>query len=259
MKVLSIDWDYFQNVSVETMRECYPDGLDTPTFLSEITWGSHYATDGDRIREVSVMGNELENLFRTLLNQDKDVPVMIANSHKHIYDFIHSNLSEGEKVQLTNIDMHHDLMNDNQTLDCGNWISKLLEEGTMKPMKKGSKSSFKWVRNPVSFEMYLGENKDNSELSKVLTTLGSTETVEDIVNESYDLIFLARSDTWSPPHLDKHFCLLVELMKEHFDSIKIENGIDKPRQAYLQYAVSLQEQFKNYEVKRSGKYVRQNG
>ena len=36
----------------------------------------------------------------------------------------------------------------------------------------------------------------------------------------------------------------VELMKEHFDSIKIESGIDKPRQAYLQYAVSLQEQFR---------------
>ena len=47
-------------------------------------------------------------------------------------------------------------------------------------------------------------------------------------------------------------------MKEHFDGIKIENGIDKPRQAYLQYAVSLQEQFKNYEVKRSNKYVLQN-
>lgn len=261
MKVLSIDWDYFQNVSVETMRECYPDGLDAPTFLSEITWGGHYATDSNRINKVSIMGDELENLFKTLLNQSKDIPVMIANSHKHIYDFIHSNLSEGERVQLTNIDMHHDLMNDNQILDCGNWIGKLLEEGTMQPMKKGGKSSFKWVRNPVSFKMYFGEEKENSELTRVLTALGSTDTVADIMNDKYDLIFLARSDTWSPPHLDKSFCLLVELMKEHFDGIKIENGIDKPRQAYLQYAVSLQdlqEQFKNYEVKRSNKYVLQN-
>ncbi|MBR0542385.1 MAG: hypothetical protein IJK26_09350 [Clostridia bacterium] len=239
MKVLSIDWDYFQKVSVDTMRRCYPDGLDATTFLSEITWGSHYATDGEEINGVTVMQDELENLFKTLLSQDRDIPVMIANSHVHIYDFIHSNLPENDTVLLTNIDMHHDLMNENEMLDCGNWIGKLFEDKLLE--KQEDSSPFKWVRNPESFEMYLGDREGNDDLGTILKALGSTETVADIKDDKYDLIFLARSDTWSPPHLDNYFCLLTDLMKEHFEDITVRDGVDNPRKAYLQYAVTMRE------------------
>lgn len=245
MKVLSIDWDYFQKVSVDTMRNCYPDGLDASTFLSEITWGSRYASDGKEINDVTVMEDELENMFKLLLEQDRDCPVMIANSHRNCYDFILSNLHEEdtEGVKLTNVDMHHDLMNENPDVDCGNWIGKLLEEGYIKKPKSDKGSPFKWVHNPVSFEMYFGDdlNENDKDDKTLIRALGTDDSIKSIADEKYDLIFLARSDTWSPPHLDKYFCLLTDLMQEHFNEVQVESGITNPRKAYLQYAVTMRE------------------
>lgn len=45
LKVLSIDFDYFQNVNADTIRSCYPDGIDLPTELSTIVWSGYYAND----------------------------------------------------------------------------------------------------------------------------------------------------------------------------------------------------------------------
>lgn len=35
LHVLSIDFDVFPQISFRTMIQCYPDGLDLPTELSE--------------------------------------------------------------------------------------------------------------------------------------------------------------------------------------------------------------------------------
>lgn len=244
MKVLSIDWDYFQTASVRTMRECYPDGIDMPTAISEITWGSHYATDSERLGMVSVSVSEFEHLLSVLLRQDRNCPVMIANSHTYAYNFVKEHLSFNDKVQLTNIDLHHDLINDNDEIDCGNWIGKLIEEGYVDKGREG----LTWIHNPVSFSMYEIDPTDETEFGRLLSQLDGGDTIESIGDEKYDLIFLARSDTWSPPHLDSHFCLLADFVKKHFTDIKIEGGVDKPRKAYLQYAVVMQKQtekFKN--------------
>ena len=238
MKVLSIDWDFFQNVSVDTVRECYPDGIDLPTTISEITWGSHYATNSEQLETISVSMNEFERLLTVLLRQDKKCPVMIANSHVHAYHFIKEHLSFNDKVKLTNVDMHHDLMNDNEEVDCGNWIGRLIAEGYV---DKG-RESFTWIHNDISLPMYNIDLTDGTEFSRLVRQLDGGSTIENIKDEKYDLIFLARSDTWSPPHLDSHFCLLANFMKSHFANVKIENGVDKPRRAYLQYAVVLQKQ-----------------
>ena len=65
MNILSIDFDYFQNVTKDKIH-LYPDGIDLGTTLSEITWGCKYATDGDAIREIGIMENfiHLMNLGR---------------------------------------------------------------------------------------------------------------------------------------------------------------------------------------------------
>lgn len=240
MRVLSIDWDYFQRVSVDTMRDCYPDGLDVSTWLSEITWGNHYATDSDRINQIGLMNSEYETLISILLRQDKSCPVMIANSHVNAYDFILKHLADNEKISLVNVDMHHDLINDNENVDCGNWIGKLIAEGRVGCMR----DNLKWIHNPVSFSMYDIDPTDGTEFGKLLARLDGGDTLQNIRNEKYDLIFLARSDTWSPPHLDDQFNLLVNIMREHFLNIDVENDVKNPRRAYLQYAVVMQNAYK---------------
>ncbi len=233
-KILSVDWDYFQRVSLELLHECYPDGLDMPTFISEITWGNHYATDGDRLNnEVTLLQDEFRTITKIIMSQRKVIPVMATNSHVHAYDFITEYLQLGEEASLINIDMHHDIYNMNKNLDCGNWIQKLTNEGRLK------KSSIGWIRNPVSFSMFGVTNKSNDSLSKLLRKIDKGKTVKAIEGEQFDLIYLARSDSWSAPHLDKQFCLLLNLMMSHFDNVRYEKGIDVPRTAYLQNAAEM--------------------
>lgn len=241
MKVLSIDWDFFQNVDKKTLR-FYPDGLDNPTKVTEIIWGAKYAENGDELREVTLSENEYERMIELLSKQNEDCSVMIANSHVHIYDFIHEHLSEDEKVNLVNVDMHHDMINDNDKTDCGNWIGQLLKEKALEQL------GFKWISNEISFDMYGigdGENKKFDMLMNILNAGNSLKAIED---EQYDLIYLARSDTWSPPHLDPYFCSLVDFMKEHFLEIKIERDIDKPRTEYLVYEEDLKQMKKEREL-----------
>lgn len=68
LKVLSVDFDYFQNVTVDTICNCYPDGIDLPTELSTIVWSGYYANDRtrDKLSSVTILNDEL-NLLRDLL------------------------------------------------------------------------------------------------------------------------------------------------------------------------------------------------
>ena len=54
MKILSVDFDYFQDVSKETLLK-YPDGVDLPTQITNFTLGSKYACYGDEIRNIGII------------------------------------------------------------------------------------------------------------------------------------------------------------------------------------------------------------
>lgn len=241
MKVLSIDFDYFQQASVEQVRNLYPDGVDNPTEISEIVWSDHYASDGKELNSIGIMQDELERLEMLLLEQDTSCSVMIANSHKHIYDFILEN-RDNEAIGLVNIDMHHDMMNDNPNLDCGNWIKHLLNEET----ERGNKVNLAWIANPISLETYGLEKAFGGDDERFKGFVQNS--IESIKDESFDIIFLCRSDTWTPPHLDKYFTEICDLMKDHFEEIKMEKGIDKPRTKYKEYADTFKKMFE--EMKR---------
>lgn len=232
MKVLSIDWDYFQNVSSDVLRD-YPDGIDRSTELSELIWGIRYA-QRDFAKEVAILENEYNTLIQLLLMQDKGCPVMIANSHKHIYRFITEHC-DGE-IALVNIDMHHDILNDNPALDCGNWIGALFKEKCLKFQ------NFRWVYNPVSLKMYGikdGSSEEDKTLREISQKIGLS-SISEIPNKKFDMIFLARSDIWSPPHLDEYFSELVSLMCRHFTEVIAEQGIEIPRKEYLEITAKVE-------------------
>lgn len=226
-KILSVDWDYFQNVSADTLRNCYPDGYDAPTDISEMTWGAHYAEKGDDIEKVS-LSNEYNTLRDILARQRRTTPVMVANSHAHIYNFIAKYTGAHEQVNIVNVDMHHDIANGNTQLDCGNWIQHIIKRNNL------SKQNLKWIHNPVSFEAYtLGTDCDNAAICTINDIDGGT-SLDAIKNEKYDLIFIARSDQWSPPHLDDYFSDVVDNIAAHFKTVTIEQSVCKPRKQYEQ-------------------------
>lgn len=249
MKILSIDYDYFQQVSVDTMRKCYPDGIDLPTDVSNIVWASKYADPriGKLIEKVALNEKELDLAIDILNNQSADIPVMVTNSHIHAFHFIldnvlnefgHKNLSllEGDTLELVNVDMHHDILNENERLDCGNWIGQLLK-------KFDPPFSWQWISNPVSDEMYGLSKKEDPQWCFPIET-----SLEKIKDEQFDAVFLCRSDNWSPPHLDYGFTMLGKIILNHFNRDKLVANIFLDNERNIDSTIkSMKRAYKNVE------------
>ena len=216
INILSIDFDYFQIVDADTLQTCYPDGKDLSTELSEVVWASHY-TDGaytKKIMSVKINEGKIKEMKSIMAKCPSNIPVLATNSHVGIYDFI-TNLAKSAntpRVNLVNVDMHHDMFNDNYELDCGNWIKFISEDFD---------TNVTWIANPVSKECYgLTHNAFNS----IESDFGAIKPSE------INAIFLCRSDTWTPPHLDKYFDDLLKYMQSHFHKMKMTTDIMKPRE-----------------------------
>lgn len=242
LRVLSVDFDYFQKVSSKGLC-CYPDGVDLPTSLSTSIWVSHYAQPGtkEELAKVKIDKDELTLLRKLIVRNSKTwKPIMIVQSHKHIYDFVmeHYEDEDYDGIHLVNIDMHADYSNNNtETVDCGNWVSFL--------EKAVPHLELTWVANKVSAEAY----KVSEALKKKMTP-----SISEVLDEEFDVIFICRSDQWLPPHLDKYFDKVFNLCLELFGSVMVDNQITEPRdyedavkQMEEVYA-SLRSQYKNLKV-----------
>ena len=166
LNVLSIDFDYFQNVSKDVLMNCYPAGLDLSTELSIFTWSGYYNNpkSAKELQKVEILEDELNHLKKLLLSDriSDDADVMITNSHVFIYELIHNCMERNDHYKdicCINIDLHHDFVNGSEDVDCGNWISHLYKD-------YGDHFKFDWVVNPISREMFglKEEIFDNPEL-----------------------------------------------------------------------------------------------
>lgn len=207
-KVLSIDFDFFQNTTKDALSH-YPDGVDVSSEISTIVWGSYYVGPKKEIIESVTLNRGLFCQMLAILSKLRsDIPVKIANSHVHAYDFIHQ-YRNGKEVAVFNVDLHHDLFNDNPELDCGNWLKHLKDDLP--------ETNIHWIARPISLECY-GINDFPVETD-----------FEKIKNIDFDAVFICRSDPWTPPHLDEYFDRMVELCAALFDSTYVENQVLKPR------------------------------
>lgn len=214
--ILSIDFDYFQQTDEETAKSNYPDGHDLNPELSAICWSDHYRNERYPIRDITVNQKEIDALKSLLLNQRDVKECMIALSHVSIYNFITSKAESEKLLHITNIDMHHDMFNNNKTLDCGNWLSHI---------SKQYKLALEWVVNPISESCYGLDER----FSNILF-----HTIKDLKNQQYQYIFLCRSDMWTPPHLDRNFDELKQFFIENLACpIQVQQGFDVDRQQII--------------------------
>jgi len=215
MKILSIDFDYFQNVTKEILRD-YPDGIDLGTTLSQIIWAVRYVEGNpskERVESVTLNQDLFDNVMNVLNQQHSCVPVMIHQSHVDAYDFICEQMKERQtdELELINIDFHHDIVNESDILDCGNWISYIKEAYP--------ETKVTWIARELSLEVYgLNEPEIPIKLS-----------LDCIQDQQFDAIFICRSDTWTPPHLDIHFLLMSKYCVNWFDNVKLEDCIRRIR------------------------------
>ena len=216
MRVLSIDFDYFQAVSKELIHN-YPDGHDLNSQLSAIIWASNIAYKPE-LENVELMEDEFQNILQILKNQRYIRAIQISQSHKDIYDFIKA-YADGGKLSITNIDMHHDMFNSNPGVDCGNWVSHILKEYP--------DTRYNWICNPISKEVYGLKEDGRFDMVK--------ESLAPILTKQYDYIFLCRSNQWLPPHLDNRFDELKEALIQNacrtniFYEGRISSEVRNPR------------------------------
>jgi hypothetical protein len=222
-KILSIDWDYFIDASLDERSLYFPDGgnEELSMHIQNIIWVSRYMKIKDRksLIDFEVRKKDITTLQHILLDNSEAI-TLIADSHKHIYEFIHE-LREKYgwgKIDITNIDYHHDLFDIGEGINCGNWFNHLINEGIV--------GNSTWIKH------------SDSDTSTMVGKIEEKTSLKDIENEGFSAIFLCRSNMWSPPHLDAEFNKVVSLIKRRFTSgVKMQHGTDKDR--YVTYAYDL--------------------
>lgn len=217
-RVLSIDFDYFQDVDMHTVKNYYPDGIDLPTEVTAVIWSTKYNKHYigyDGIQKVKANAKLIRQIKDLMLMQD-DIPVVIRQSHLGIWEAIENRCTRGQDIYVSHIDFHDDLTNGNEKrgiVDCGNWLYFLTHLYHTKMI---------WYTRKTSTECY-GIEKDElpifvDDLSHLLRT-----------RQKYDLIFLCRSDPWIPPHLDKDFDDLLDFCECNFIDVDVQDSVKKPR------------------------------
>lgn len=220
-RVLSIDFDVFQKIpDISILNKC-PEGIDRSTAESCECWQQHYAKDRQERALSSITINE-KRLTETieLIRQGcrQGTPIKIVNSHKEIYQWIldgyHMPGSSYDGIRLAHLDMHHDIINDCPELNCGNWVKHIKQSIP--------NTDICWICNAISKEVYGLNTPEFSFLN---------DDVAQLIGEKYDALFICRSDTWLPPHLDKYFSDFCEeaLRLVGKECAEIEQDILLPR------------------------------
>lgn len=239
INILSIDFDFFQNVDKHTLLMDYPDGVDLPTELSAVVWSGHYTNTAcrKRLMQVTPATDKIKEIKQIIHEKKtKQTVSMICNSHVYAYDFIFQILlkhPECTKLNLYNLDMHHDIFNEHQGLDCGNWIRHVKQDVSTRNIQV----SIHWICNPISMSVYgLDDTTDIQKICNIQTEL------TDLWNYRWHGIFLCRSDTWLPPHLDKDFITLAESLTAETKSSYVDKQVMTSR-----YTEEFQRDIKNME------------
>lgn len=244
INILSIDFDYFQVVDEATMYKYYPDGSDLGTSISNMVWTSRYANEENEqalkaVKVDKVACGRVNSVIKA--NADNCRMNMIANSHVHMIQMINKLAVKDAVINVYNLDMHHDMFDSeivdgklttSRELDCGNWATYA---------KMQHNANIIWIKNPASDDAFPSTLPD-----KQSTDLSIIENVD------FDGIFLCRSDSWLPPHLDNYFDKMKTLIRNTFDSTFMDSQVDKPRDI-MKEALELRKS-----LKESRKLINQN-
>lgn len=198
-RVLSIDWDYLVNATMEERIMMFPDGgnEDLPTAIQDSIWSTHYNYAG--LKHICVDYEALKKLKEFIEIHCRDSRCIIYDSHKFMYDEVISSTEVGQPIRIINVDFHHDMYeNDYDEVDCGNWVNCLYENENFRKTHKCD--HYWWVAR---------EDSDRHPEYKDYLTEITIDNLKDFEGFDCDLLFICRSSVWSPPHLDgefKEFC-----------------------------------------------------
>lgn len=202
MNILSIDWDYFIDVTDTQRSRLFPDGgnENLSIDIQNIIWMTHYQNPALEKIESIPECRMIKDIIIEHVSYEK--PTMIADSHKHIYEFIKEHFSTNEPINLVNVDFHHDLFKIKKIgeVDCGNWLKYIMLEFP-------ESSTYSWI------------SRVDSDIEDMATSKGQLNIFKEdleILKQNWDAVYICRSGMWSPPHLDHVFIDTFKWMKDSY-------------------------------------------
>lgn len=233
INILSVDWDYFMSSTNFKREKLYiPDsGEDWTEEERDIMWSSQYALYPSLYNE-GIDENRF-NKFKEYIKNHKFQRFTITDSHKELYDLI-DNLSNMFYFNLVNLDFHHDIFdNMNPEIDCGNWLRRLLIK------QNDPHNKVLWINHKTS------DRKIWKQFNCV--KLVQSTNFNRILKYDFQILFVCKSEIFSPPHLDKYFQILFNDYQDDVNSYVYRNRFEKIENMIPQ---------RNIEIKKSLSYIK---
>ncbi len=213
MRILSIDFDYLVATNIDTRALKFPDGgnENLPKEVQNLIWTMRYG-ENPEIAEIGILKNALQHIIKVAEENEGRYALMTANSHATLGAYLLQTVGKDTKpFEIVNVDFHSDLYNIGEELNCGNWANKVLEYT--------EKVKLFWIKreDSTSDEISALPYKDRVVVS---------DRIED-VRGKFDIIYLFRSDMWTPPHLDKEFEKLTEKLIKYANILFLDNLNDR--------------------------------
>ena len=194
MRILSIDFDYFIDTSIEVRNSLFPVAEEGVTSLTE--WLKCYI-NFPFLLEIGVV-KELDLFLSKKLRGD--YILVSSDTHKDINKIFQQH--KDEKFIIDNIDFHHDrYCLGLPSLNCSNWVEYA--------MSKYNVIEYNWYK------------RNDSETKSLTGEIQCTKhKIEEVFNNEYDYVFLCFSPEWSPIHLRSKYLKLREKLDEKSNFIK---------------------------------------
>ena len=217
IKVLSIDWDFFIDATLNQRMGWFPDGgnENLPQPLLNYIWISRYSENPIETIEADI--ESIKTCKQIIWNNSSEpTNICISDSHRFIFDDIKEICESrpGEPVEIWNVDFHHDYYGVSDDVNCGNWVNHIFDKTHLSFLSEEliRQSKYHWVgkedsdraKEPINQPWY-----SRNTLSEMKEHLEGT---------TFDLIYLCKSGVWSPPHLDKKFEDLGRVIYPNIDS-----------------------------------------
>lgn len=202
--LLTIDWDYFINVSFKDRTDVFPN--NTNGELSCIPDNTLWDNVSCKMK---LFKKDFEKLCRSIFVGENFKCAFISENHGEVYNVFKE---RGGFNSIINMDFHHDLYVGSSHLSCDNWCTLLKNEFEFE---------YYWVKRPDSVTTTFGE-----EVEAVFTDFN---VVLKLIEVGYfDTVHLCRSDLYTPPTFDKQFKELTNLIEKKSLSFEtIGNPLNK--------------------------------
>lgn len=201
MKVLSIDFDYIMSPCIK-LYNSYCAGNENATVSwnrieNELGIEKFLCYDAESLKQIALL------IQRNVQNGARLIPI---EEHQEIIGKL-SNLSDSEKIDLVNVDFHHDIWYNPDALEniinfddysCADWVGYLYFKNKL--------NSYRWVKAANS-DMF--NNSTGEEIP--LEVLGKKDLPN--IENDFDVIYFCFSPQWVPYKYRHLYELIIEMCK----------------------------------------------